>query len=171
MSFISVAAGQPIRATHVQQFTNWLTAQKLDTPGTIACTSTSEYALTVRSQDGTTGLALAVQYGSSGAPTTLAYFTKDESRISSNDGGDYLSVTNTAVSLSGGFSVAGGNAVMGTAALATNATDGFLFVPSCAGAPSGTPTTYTGRVPHVVDTANGRAYWYYGSAWHYATLT
>jgi hypothetical protein len=64
-----------------------------------------------------------------------------------------------------------GNVIVNTAAIATNATDGFLYVPSCAGAATGTPTTYTGRVPHVVDTTNGRAYWYYGGAWHYATLT
>lgn len=107
MSFISVAAGQPIRATHVQQFTNWLTAQKLDTPGTIACTSTSEFALTVRSQEGTTGLALAVQYGSASSPTTLAYFTKDASRLSSSDGTDYLQITNSGVAVTGSFTVNG----------------------------------------------------------------
>lgn len=63
-----------------------------------------------------------------------------------------------------------GNVILGTAALATNATDGFLHVPSCAGTPTGTPTAYSGRVPHVFDTTNGRPYWYYGGAWHYAVL-
>lgn len=64
-----------------------------------------------------------------------------------------------------------GNIFPGTAALATSATDGFVYAQSCAGSPSGTPTAYTGRVPHIVDTTNGRAYWYYGGAWHYAALT
>mgnify|MGYP001605044695 FL=1 len=63
-----------------------------------------------------------------------------------------------------------GNVILGTAALATTATDGFLHVPSCAGTPTGTPTAYAGRVPHVFDTTNGRPYWYYGGAWHYAVL-
>lgn len=83
MSFISVAAGQPIRATHVQQFTAWLTGLKLDTPGTIACTSTTEYTLTVRSQDGGTGLALNVLYGSSGSPSTIATFNKERITLAS----------------------------------------------------------------------------------------
>ena len=52
-----------------------------------------------------------------------------------------------------------------------NATDGFFYTQSCAGAPSGVPTSKTGRVPTVVDTTNGRAYFYYGGGWHYTTLT
>lgn len=64
-----------------------------------------------------------------------------------------------------------GNVVMGTAALATNATSGFLYLPSSAGAPTGVPTAYTGRIPMEVDTTNGRVYFYYGAAWHYVALT
>lgn len=66
---------------------------------------------------------------------------------------------------------ANGNVVIGSAALATNATNGFFYVSSSAGAPTGTPATNTGRVPMEVDTTNGRVYFYYGGAWHYATLT
>jgi len=58
-----------------------------------------------------------------------------------------------------------GNIVCNTAAIATNATNGFLYVPSCAGTPTGTPTTYTGRVPIVVDTTNNKLYFYSGGAW------
>lgn len=47
---------------------------------------------------------------------------------------------------------------IGMAALATNATDGFLYVPTCAGVPTGTPTAKTGSVPMVVDTTNNRLY-------------
>lgn len=60
-----------------------------------------------------------------------------------------------------------GDVVMGApggAALATDATNGFLFIPTCAGAPSGTPETYTGRVPLVYDTTNNELYIYDG-AW------
>lgn len=64
-----------------------------------------------------------------------------------------------------------GNLVIGTAALATNAADGFIYVDSCAGVPTGTPTSYTGRVPMVVDTANLRVYFYIGGTWRYAALT
>lgn len=60
---------------------------------------------------------------------------------------------------------ASGNVVVNTAAIATNATNGFLYVPSCAGTPTGTPTTYTGRVPIVVDTTNHKMYFYSGGQW------
>jgi len=58
-----------------------------------------------------------------------------------------------------------GSAVMGTAAVATNATDGFFYVAGCAGTPSGTPTAFTGRVPLVVDTTNHKLYFYSGGSW------
>jgi hypothetical protein len=55
------------------------------------------------------------------------------------------------------------NVVVSNAALATNATGGFLYIPTCAGAPSGTPTSYTGRVPIVFDSTNNQLYIYDGS--------
>ncbi len=65
-----------------------------------------------------------------------------------------------------------GNVVLGSqAALATNATDGFAYLPTCAGAPTGVPTAYTGKAASVIDSTNGRIYAYYGGAWHYAVLT
>jgi len=58
-----------------------------------------------------------------------------------------------------------GNITIGTGAVATTATDGFLYVPTCAGTPTGTPTTKTGRAPIVVDTTNNKLYFYSGGAW------
>jgi hypothetical protein len=59
-----------------------------------------------------------------------------------------------------------GNFVAGpSAALATTATDGFLYVPTCAGTPTGTPTTITGMAPIVVNTTNNKLYFYSGGAW------
>ena len=58
-----------------------------------------------------------------------------------------------------------GNVVVGNGAIATNATDGFLYVPTCAGTPTGTPTTYTGRSPIVVDSTNNKLYFYSGGEW------
>lgn len=63
-----------------------------------------------------------------------------------------------------------GSIALGTAALATTATDGYPYVPSMAGAPSGTPTTLTGLVPMIVDTTNNKVGFYYGGSWKYATL-
>jgi hypothetical protein len=58
-----------------------------------------------------------------------------------------------------------GNVVVNNAAIATTATDGFLYVPTCAGTPTGVPTTYTGRAPIVVNTTNNKLYFYSGGAW------
>jgi hypothetical protein len=60
---------------------------------------------------------------------------------------------------------ASGNVRIGTAALATTATDGFLYIPTCAGTPTGTPTAITGLAPLVINTTNNKLYFYSGGAW------
>jgi hypothetical protein len=64
-----------------------------------------------------------------------------------------------------------GSIVLGSAALATTATDGFLYIPPCAGTPTGTPTAHTGRAPLVIDTTNNKLCAYFGGAWRSVTLT
>lgn len=76
---------------------------------------------------------------------------------------------NTAT-MSNGLSVTvAGNVIVGSGALATNATNGFLYIESCAGTPTGVPTTVTGRVATVYDTTNNKFYVYNGS-WRGVTL-
>lgn len=53
----------------------------------------------------------------------------------------------------------------GNAVLATTATDGFLYLPTCAGTPTGTPTAVAGRAPCVVDTTNNKMYVYSSGSW------
>jgi hypothetical protein len=61
---------------------------------------------------------------------------------------------------------AAGNFCAGAqSALATTATNGFLYVPTCAGTPTGTPTAITGMAPIVVNTTNNKLYFYSGGAW------
>lgn len=61
---------------------------------------------------------------------------------------------------------ASGNVVAGgSVALATTATDGFLYVPTCAGTPTGVPTAITGMAPIVVNTTNNKLYFYSSGAW------
>lgn len=64
----------------------------------------------------------------------------------------------------------GQGAVIGKAALGTTATDGFLWIASGAGTPTGTPDTHTGRVPLYYDSANDLLYVYNGS-WVSTALT
>jgi hypothetical protein len=58
-----------------------------------------------------------------------------------------------------------GTVLHGTAALATNATDGFVYVPTCAGTPTGVPTAFTGQAAIVVDSTNNKLYFYSGGTW------
>lgn len=59
-----------------------------------------------------------------------------------------------------------GSVAFNDAALATNATVGFLMIPSCAGTPSGTPADIpTGQIPIVWDSTNLKIYVYTGGAW------
>ncbi len=55
--------------------------------------------------------------------------------------------------------------VLNNAAVATNATDGFLYIATCAGTPTGVPTSFTGRVPIVFDTTGVKIWVYTGGAW------
>ncbi len=61
--------------------------------------------------------------------------------------------------------------VVGSAAIATNATDGFLYFPSCAGTPTGVPTAFTGRVAIIYDTTNNKIAVYNGAWKQTAALT
>ncbi len=59
--------------------------------------------------------------------------------------------------------------VVGNQAVATTATDGFLYIPGGAGAPVGTPTAFTGRYPLYWDTTDKKLYVYDG-AWLGSTV-
>lgn len=85
-------------------------------------------------------------------------------RIGAND---LVLATNGTIALE----MKGADVVCGSAAIATSATSGFFWVPGCAGAATGTPAnTFTGRVPLVFDTTNGRLYAYYSGAWKYGAI-
>jgi hypothetical protein len=55
-----------------------------------------------------------------------------------------------------------GGLVLGSAALATGATTGFLYIPSCAGTPTGVPEVQAGTVAMIYDTTNDKLYIYRG---------
>lgn len=54
----------------------------------------------------------------------------------------------------------------GAGALSTTATDGFLYFPTCAGTPTGTPTSITGTQAVVIDSTTNKIYTYGGAAWN-----
>jgi hypothetical protein len=53
---------------------------------------------------------------------------------------------------------------LGQGALAANATSGFGYMPTCAGAPTGVPVKQAGFVPFVYDTTNNKL-WIYNGVW------
>lgn len=60
------------------------------------------------------------------------------------------------------------------AALATNATDGFFYMPGSLGTPTGVPSgllTYVGGIAMVIDGVNGKLWCYINSAWKGVALT
>jgi hypothetical protein len=86
-----------------------------------------------------------------------------------NTAGNALSFTMQNGSNDNGFELDNSrNASIGAGSVATTATNGFLYVPTCAGVPTGTPTAKTGYAPIVVDTTNNRWYFYSGGAWRNA---
>lgn len=85
---------------------------------------------------------------------------------------DNVGTTGTAIhTLSTRLTLNETGVIVGSGALATNATKGFLHVPSCAGVATGAPTLVSGVIPMVVDTTNSKVGFYVGGAWKWATLT
>lgn len=80
-----------------------------------------------------------------------------------------LQVTGT-LSATSTFNADGG-AWFGTAALATGATTGHLYIPTSAGAPTGVPAAKTGQVALQFDTTNNKLYVYDGGWLSTAALT
>jgi hypothetical protein len=58
-----------------------------------------------------------------------------------------------------------GSVRVGAGTVTTSATDGFLYIPTCAGTPTGVPTAVTGYAPLVVNTTNNKLYFYSGGSW------
>lgn len=70
----------------------------------------------------------------------------------------------TCTNAAGSLRVEGGDSIFGSAALATNATTGFVYLPTSAGTPTGVAATHTGTAAHEFDTTNGLNYTY-NTAW------
>jgi hypothetical protein len=79
-------------------------------------------------------------------------------------------VSTTGVAITGTVNSSGG-AWFGTAALATGATTGHVYIQTSAGAPTGVPAAKTGQVALQFDTTNNKLYVYDGAWLSTAVLT
>ena len=132
---------------------------RIDTSGNVGIGAVPGEKLTV---SGTPNTTLAVIDTVGGAKTILQSQAGNLSVFGSENNVPVAIFTNNTER----FRISGSNIIAGAqAALATNATDGFLYVPTCAGTPTGTPTAYTGMAPIVVNTTNNKLYFYSGGAW------
>lgn len=146
------------------------TSVTLPTSGTLLATSGTLTANRLLLGNGTTQV------------TTDADITYDGTDLDISGGGGLRLGTNNAVTYTGtqlkigtGFDSllistaaqnfefdANGNAKIGDSALSTSATNGFMYIRSMAGAPSGVPSAFTGLVPMTYDTSNDDLYVYNG---------
>jgi len=130
---------------------------RLDSSGNLGIgTSSPGHRLTVDVGAGAQNIFAAQQTGVSNGYTITS------------DGTNLTHSWHTAGSVTAQITANGSFAAGAQGALATTATNGFLYVPTCAGVPTGTPTVITGLVPIVVDTTNNRWYFYSGGAWRNA---
>lgn len=121
-----------------------------------------------------TAQTLSVSGATGIADTAGALWTNATSQgTGTGVGGDYLiqvapagSTSSTPNTLIDGLRVKGNKSVIvGSGALATNATDGFLYITTCAGTPVGSATVQTGRIAMQYDSSGHRPLFYDGAAW------
>lgn len=87
-------------------------------------------------------------------------------RVNGGASAGYVLRANGSVYAPEKLNVEGGDSVtVGSGALATSATDGFIYIPECAGTPTGVPTARAGFVPLVYDSVGGFLYVGSGGTW------
>jgi hypothetical protein len=104
-------------------------------------------------------------YRGTGAGTSSAFFYADSTGTFLGSAENTSLIFNQNNTERARITSAGSFVAGAQAALATTATDGFLYVPTCAGTPTGVPTAITGMAPIVVNTTNNKLYFYSGGAW------
>jgi hypothetical protein len=127
-------------------------------------------------QSGTTAQEFRV-YGTTTGPKYVALYHNATDAVLEAQSGDLIlraaSSNYWRVAASTGRLQTGANFgfAHGTSALATNATEGFFHLQSCAGTPNGTPASIpTGQVPLIIDSTNRLLYAYLGGAWKRANI-
>jgi len=173
VSNLSVVIGQQASDSAAKQFVCGSSIMPIEdvffSEGTdLAADDTAGIDLTFHAQAGGTDGGTASQ-GQNGGTTTINGGDGSNAVTTNADGGDgghIMLLAGTKGDKNGsGNDGETGSVVAAVEVLATGATDGFLYVPSCAGTPTGTPTAQTGGIPIVVDSTNHKLYFYSGGSW------
>lgn len=102
--------------------------------------------------------------GPDGAAATPSYtFINSSTTGLYRVGADIIGITTAGTER--GFADASGNFVWNTAAVTTNATNGFEYMVSCPGPPTGVATAYAGRNAYIYDSTNNNFYINKGATW------
>lgn len=181
----NVTAGRQVSAAGLTVTGATVQANGVYLPTTNAVAISTNSAERVRvNASGEVGIGVTVPRGDLDVGTTSTASTTKSVHIGYSSGNFYgyrVANTNTAGSFGAGdffiqrgdtaawvndFNIDdNGNVTIGGGALATNAANRFLYVPTCAGTPTGTPTAKTGFAPIVINTTNNKLYFYSGGAW------
>lgn len=146
----------------------FLTVGKLQLTGNEAATSTSDGTLRVTGGGSLTGAIIAGGNIRTGGDFLLHNSPNGHGRIGMvGNTSDTLRFTlyNGSSDVEPLRLFVGGSVHIGFDSRPTNATDGFPYIPTCAGTPTGTPTAHSGRAPLVIDSTNNKLYFYTNGAW------
>lgn len=111
-------------------------------------------AVTGTDQNGANWTFIGSKQTGAGTPGNIIFQTSIKLASSTTQGTPETGLTITGPNATGQHP----SVVCGNQAIATNASDGFLYIASGAGPPTGTPTTFTGRVPLYYDSTNDQLY-------------
>lgn len=125
----------------------------------VAQTLQVQSAITGTDQNGANWTFKGSKQTGAGTPGDIIFQTSVKLASSTTQGTPVTGLT-----ITGAIASMQPSVLIGNQALATTATEGFLYIPTCAGTPTGVPTTRTGRIAMIYDTTNHQ-FWFYDGAW------
>lgn len=121
------------------------------------------------------GIGVSLQFATETATTTNAEIGATIAAVTTNVTGTTeaydltFNLMNAGATAAEKMRITAAGNIYGTSGT-TSMTDGFFYIPSAAGIPSGTPTAISGRLPMYYDSTNNQFYVYNGS-WRKVALT
>lgn len=142
---------------------SWSNSATLGTTEIMQLTTTGNLSVTASSGSNLkltkTGNTPTIQFVGGSSNDIFQDMSSGTWRVTNNGGTEVLQVSQA------------GSVVIGSGSVSTSATDGFLYITSCNGTPTGVPTAYAGRPALVYDLTNNKICVYNGAWKQTAALT